>query len=104
MTGETTEPTAWPSPDLERLAASAEELAERLAEPELRAQAFGLAALIRNLGRERETGAERELAEADLERALQSGSHEAVVSTALHLARLDRDAVLPVDWSKVTGG
>ena len=104
MSGETTEPTAWPSPDLERLAVSAEELAGRLAEPELRAQAFGLAALIRNLGRERERGSEREVAEDDLERAVQSGSDEAVVSTALHLARLDREAVLPVDWLKVTGG
>ena len=99
-----TEPTAWPSPDLERLASSAELLAERLSEPELRAQAFGLAALIRNLGREQRGGNEREVAEADVERAVQADSDEAVVSTALHLARLDRGAVLPVDWSKVTGG
>lgn len=99
-----TEPAAWPTPDLERLATSAEELAGRLAEPELRAQAYGLAALIRNLGREQASGGEREVAEADLERATQSGSDEAVVATALRLARLNRAAVLPVDWSRVTGG
>ena len=69
-----------------------------------RSQAFGLAALIRNLGREQRGGNEREVAEADVERAVQADSDEAVVSTALHLARLDRGAVLPVDWSKVTGG
>lgn len=97
-------PTAWPAPDLEQLAAAAEGIAERLVEPELRAQVFGLAAVIRNLGREQLGSEGRAAAQAELAGAVERGDEHAVVDHLRALAALDRAALLPVDWNKVTGG
>ncbi len=98
--------TAWPSPDLERLAASAEELAERLAEPELRAQAFGLAAVIRRPRPRAEAGRSARWPRTTCERVRAVGlGDEAVRLDGAPPSRGSTvEAVLPVDWSKVTGG
>jgi hypothetical protein len=98
------DPTAWPSPDLEQLAVAAEGIAERLEEPELRAQVFGLAAVIRNLGREQLGGHERAATQAALAAAVAGDDEAAAVAELRRLAALDRAALLPVDWNKVTGG
>ena len=97
-------PTAWPSPDLEQLAVAAEEVAERLEEPELRAQVFALAAVIRNLGREHLAETERAGAQEALAEALAREDEAAAVGELRRLGAIDRAALLPVDWSRVTGG
>jgi hypothetical protein len=96
--------TAWPPPDLERLALSAEQLAERLTEPELRAQAFGLAAVIRQIGRETARDDERSEAATALSAAIAAEDEAGAVAALRRLAEIDLSAVLPVDWSRVTGG
>lgn len=95
---------AWPSPDLERLAASAEQLGARLTEPELRAQAFGLAAVIRQIGRERLRADERGEETCALISAIEVGDEDGAVAALRRLGAIDRSTVLAVDWSKVTGG
>ena len=96
--------TAWPPPDLGRLATSAEQLAERLTEPELRAQAFGLAAVIRQLGREQQREDERSEEANALAAAIEADDEDGAVAALPRLAAVDRAAVLPVDWSRVTSG
>ncbi|CAH1662513.1 MULTISPECIES: hypothetical protein [unclassified Chelatococcus] len=97
-------PTAWPTMDLERVALTTEGLAERLTEPELRAQVFSLAAVIRHIGREQIAAKERLQRRTALAEALAAGEEAGIISAARSLATLDREAVLPVDWGKVTGG
>ena len=95
---------AWPPVDLERLAGATEGIATRLEEPELRAQIFGLAAVIRHLAREAHEQTARTILQASLNAALASEDETAVLAAISELAALDRSAVLAINWADVTGG
>ena len=97
-------PTAWPPVDFERLATAIEDAAARLSEPDLRAQFFGVAALIRNMERERRCSAERAEHQARLEAAMADDDEGRLIEALRAFTQFDRDMALPVDWSKVTGG
>jgi hypothetical protein len=94
--------TPWPAVDPRRLADAVAELAERVAEPEVRAQLHALAGIVRNLVVPVDEGRAplaRELAEA-----LASGDEADALAAARALARADREAVVPVDWRAASGG
>jgi len=86
----------------ERVAAAVTALGRRSAEPDVRAQLAALSALVRNLG-DGPPPARAEL-EAALDAALAAGDEAAVVAAARALARAERAAVVPVDWSAASHG
>lgn len=94
--------TPWPAVDPGRLADAVAELAERVAEPEVRAQLHALAGIVRNLVvpvDDDRPALARELADA-----LESGDEAEALAAARALARADRAAVVPVDWRAASSG
>jgi hypothetical protein len=96
--------TAWPALSQDRLADAVTVLARRVAEPDVRAQLHALAGILRNLGAQDADEQERRRLEESLVGALGDGTEPGVIAQALALARLDRSAVRPVDWSAASGG
>lgn len=95
---------AWPAHDPERLADAVVALAERVAEPDVRAELHALSAVIRNTGRERAVAAESAARAGRLADALATGDEDAVVAALRQLTAHNREAVRPVDWSAASGG
>lgn len=96
------ETASWPPVDPGRLGDAVDALAERVAEPDVRAQLHALAGLVRNLVEptdEARVPLVRALAEA-----LESGDEERLVAATRALARADRERVTPVDWRAASGG
>jgi hypothetical protein len=92
----------WPAVDPERLADAVAALADRVAEPEVRAQLHALAGLVRNLvvpADDARPERARELADA-----LAAGDEARTLAAARVLARADRAFVQPVDWRAASGG
>jgi hypothetical protein len=97
-------PTAWPSPSVARLAASLATLAERVSEPDVRAQLHALGALIENFGAETAGRDERFALEEQLAGALAANDEPGALRALRRLAALNRAAVHEVDWSAASGG
>jgi hypothetical protein len=96
------ETASWPPLDPGRLGDAVDALAERVAEPDVRAQLHALAGLVRNLV-EPTDAARAGLARA-LAQALESGDEAAFLAATRALARADRERVTPVDWRAASGG
>ena len=92
----------WPAVEPGRLADAVAALADRVAEPEVRAQLHALAGLVRNLVVPTDD-ARPELAR-ELADALAAGDEARMLAAARALARADRAAVHPVDWRAASGG
>ena len=92
----------WPAVEPGRLADAVAALADRVAEPEVRAQLHALAGLVRNLVVPTDD-ARPELAR-ELADALAAGDEARTLAAARALARADRAAVQPVDWRAASGG
>ena len=92
----------WPALDPGRLADAVAELAERVAEPEVRAQLHALAGIVRNL--EPPTDDARPALARELADALAAGDEERALAAARAVARADRARVRPVDWRAASGG
>ena len=97
-----TDTQSWPPLDPGRLGDAVAALAERVEEPDIRAQLHALAGLVRNLV-EPADEARAQLARA-LADALESGDERALLSATRALARADRERVRPVDWHAASGG
>ena len=92
----------WPAVEPGRLADAVAALADRVAEPEVRAQLHALAGHVRNLvvpADDARPPLARELADA-----LAAGDEARALVAARALARADREAVQPVDWRAASGG
>ena len=95
--------TAWPPVTTDRLADALAVLAERVGERDVRAQLHALSAVLRNLGGETAGEEARRELELSLRSALADGDEQGVVATVRALARTNRAAVRPVDWSAASG-
>jgi hypothetical protein len=94
---------AWPPVSLQRLSESVAALAARVSEPDVKTQLHALSAVLANVGAERDGAPERARLIGRLE--LRLAREEGVNLQALRrLARLDRAAVHPVDWSAASSG
>lgn len=94
---------AWPPPPPDRLADAVAALAERVEERDIRAQLHALAGVLRNLGREALDGEARSRIGTELADAVTAGDEQRTIVLMRELARLDRAAVRPVDWSAASG-
>ena len=92
----------WPAVEPGRLADAVAALADRVAEPEVRAQLHALAGLVRNL--EVPTDAARPPLARELADAVAAGDEARTLLAARALARADRAFVQPVDWRAASGG
>jgi hypothetical protein len=92
----------WPAVEPGRLADAVAALADRVVEPEVRAQLHALAGLVRNLGVPADD-ARTELA-GELAHALVAGDETRMLAAARALGRADRAVVQPVDWRAASGG
>lgn len=95
---------AWPAPPPDRLADAVASLADRVVEGDIRAQLHALSGVLRNVGRETIDGEARRQLGAELADAVTAGDEQRTIAVMRELARLDRAAVRPVDWSAASGG
>jgi hypothetical protein len=79
-------------------------LAERVSEPDVRAQLHALAGIVRNLGADPDGERESAELEAGLLAALEAGDEARVVAAARALTAAERARVTPLDWSAASGG
>lgn len=93
-----------PPADPGRLAAALTALAQRVEHRDVRAQLHAVSAVLANLEPPSVPCREREDLEAAITRAIEAGDEERVLDGVRRLARLDRAAVRPVDWTAVSGG
>ena len=95
--------SAWPPVAPGRLADAVAVLADRVAERDVRAQLHALADILRNLGGETAGEDARRELERSLAAALAEEDEQRAVAAARALARTNRAAVSPVDWSAASG-
>lgn len=87
-----------------RLAASASQLAGRVAEPEVRAQLHALASLLDSLAAPEPDHSRRAPLEEEIAGALEHDDEPGAIAAMRGLAAIDRSAVRTVDWSAASGG
>lgn len=75
-------------------------LAQRVAEPEVRAQLHALAGILAVVDGPPPDGA----AAAEIDAGIARGDEPAVVAAMTRLAALERDRVPTVDWTRASGG
>lgn len=96
--------TASPPVATDRLAGALSELAARIEAPDVRAQLYGLAALLGNLSSEVASDDAHRPLERSIAAAIDAGDEAGAISAMRRLAALDRSVLAPVDWSAVTRG
>lgn len=97
-------PEAWPAPAPDRLADAIATLADRIEEGDVRAQLHALSGVVRNIGRETLDSEARMRIGAELADAVAAEDERRAIVAMRKLARLNRAAVRPVDWSAASGG
>lgn len=96
-----------PGPTIEagRVATATRALAEQAADSHLRVQLHSLAALVEQLGAQRDPrAAEPAAVDAEIERALAAGDEQRAIAVARGIAAAERSRAVKVDWSAAAGG